>query len=281
LQSVPSVRVLQAEGQAGSIVSWQDIVPSHRLPVAAKTLILVALGVYLTGGNFAAGTVWLSMGLTTTLWTLLYIVNEAADMEAEEGRVVPSRVWRVVISLPLLVCATALFVSPLLSLYLSLMFLGQWAYCMPPFRWKKHWWAIVALSGVINPLLRAACGAMWGAKSLPVSACLVLVCLHLGATLRARLLQRDRDRRLGYSVVPDWSGFAGRCCTGIGLCGALVLCLRGVLPITFAPLVALATPFAVFAWSEKAKSMAQLRRFWLAFAVLATLALGVLFFSRG
>jgi hypothetical protein len=281
LQSAPSVRALPAEGQAGRAFSWQSIIPGHRLPVAAKTLILVALGVYAAGGNFASLPVWLSMGLATSLWTFLYIVNEAADIEAEEGRVVPASAWRVLTGGPLLVCAAGLFVSPLLALYLSLMFLGQWAYCMPPFRWKRRWWAILALSGVANPLLRIGCGAMWGTKPLPLIACVVLVCLHLGATLRARLLQKERDRRLGYTVVPPWGAFAGRCCTGVGLAGAFALCPMEVLPVAFAPLVLLfAVPFAVFAWSGQAKSMAQLRRFWLVFAILAALALGILLFSH-
>lgn len=273
MQSAPSVRVLRRIGEPGRAANWRQVVPTHRLPVASKTTVLVAVGAYISGSSLSDLRVWLSMAFASLLWTVLYILNEATDVEAEQGLFVQPLLWRSIVGLLWVLCLGAAFVSPLLSLLLSLMFLGQWAYCAPPFRLKRYWWAILVLSGVLNPLLRLWCGAIWGGRQIPLLVYIVVISLHLGATLRARSLQKSRDKMLAYSTAPFRVDIIGRLCTVLGFSGSFVLCFQGVLPPIFTVFILLCLPFSVYAWSSRAQSMRQLRRFWAVFALLAFVAI--------
>jgi hypothetical protein len=280
MQSAPSLPVVSSKTARTRFASWQQIVPGHRLPVVTKTLVLVALGVYVTGGSFESRQVWLAMGLAAGLWAALYTFNEATDKVAEEGLSLAPTMWSLLLGLPMALCLISFWVSPTLCLWLSLMFLGQWGYCALPFRLKRYWWAILLLSGVMNPLLRVACGALWGTRPFPLLACLVVVSLHIGATLRARLLQRERDMRHAYSVVAPWSAHVGQICTAFGFVGAYILCVQRVLPPIFAVFTTLGAAYSIYAWSDRATSMTQLRRGWLVFALIAVAAVVALLFSR-
>jgi hypothetical protein len=280
MQSATSVSVVRSEQTRARFASWQQIVPGHRLPVVTKTLVLIALGVYVAGGSFATPQVWLTMAFAAALWAVLYTLNEATDKVIEEGLIVAPIAWGVLLGLPAVLCLWSLRVSPLLGLYLSLMFLGQWAYCARPLRLKRYWWAILILSGAVNPMLRFACGALWGTRSLSLLVCLVVVSLHIGATLRARLLQRERDKQHAYSVVAPWSAWVGKVCTATGFVGAYILCWQRVLPLTFAVFITFGAGYSIYAWSDRAKSMTQLRRGWLGFALIAIGAIIALLYSR-
>src|SRR5262245_41724604 len=69
--------------------SWRRILPSHRIPVIAKTPLMVALGVYLAGGDLGTRAVALTMALTALLWAALYALNEATDLRLEQRLNVP------------------------------------------------------------------------------------------------------------------------------------------------------------------------------------------------
>ncbi|HLV79757.1 MAG TPA: hypothetical protein VKT32_05720, partial [Chthonomonadaceae bacterium] len=166
--------------------------------------------------------------------------------------------------------------SPHLGLLFALMTAGQIAYSAPPWRVKRWWWAVLLLSGVLNPLLRMECGALWGPRPVPFLAYAVLVSLHLGSAIRARTLLKDRDRRLAYVAAPNGIEWAGIACTVGGLLGGSLLCLQGFLPRVFLVFLAAAALFSLYAWFGRIRSMAQLRQGWLGFAILSLLALAVL-----
>ncbi len=89
------------------------------------------------------------------------------------------------------------------------MTLAQLAYSLPLIRGKRHWWIVVLLSGVLNPLLRVECGALFGAPVLPWLVYATVVMLHVNGALRTRLLRKERDLRLGYRTAPDRSALSG------------------------------------------------------------------------
>ncbi|HZO90880.1 MAG TPA: hypothetical protein VFB38_21315 [Chthonomonadaceae bacterium] len=255
------------------VATWRHFLPAHRLPVIAKTPVLVALGVYLGGGRFDRLAVGGALGLSAALWAALYALNESTDLIHEQGYTVRQSVRRTLFALPLALCLLAALLSPLLSLLFLLMAAGQFAYCVPPLRLKRYWWAILLLSGTINPILRLLCGVLWGAHAVPPLAYAVVVSLHLGASLRARVLLRERDARLGYRVAPAGSELVGIICTGVGLLGGFWLCVTGVLPKIFALFGVLAAGFAIYAWSGRETSVAHLRQGWLLFAIFSVVAL--------
>lgn len=256
--------------------AWAQLLPAHRRTVLAKTPLLVALGLYLAGGHFASPAIWLTMALAAALWATLYALNESTDLVQEHGLMIGAAMQSILFTLPAAVCLLAACLSPTLALLFALMTLGQIAYCVPPFRLKRYWWAILILSGTINPLLRLQCGALWGPHAIPFLAYAVVVALHLGAGLRSRALLRERDRALAYHVAPRGIEWVGMICTFAGFAGAFLLCAQGVLPPLLAPLLALASAFAVYAWSGRETSVARLRQGWLWFTLLAALALVVL-----
>ena len=260
--------------------TWRQIVPSHRLPVVAKTPLMIALGVSLSGGAFGAATVGATMLLASALWAVLYILNEATDLLCEHGLHVPRRVLVPLYGLPVVFCVLAGLLSVRLLLPFAGMTASQFIYCAPRFRLKRYWWAIVLLSGTLNPILRLQCGIVWGTHGVSLLCYAAFVFAHLGASLRARVLLRERDRRLGYSTVPNGSETAGKICTALGFVGAIVLCLEGALPMTLLPLFGVAIAFAVYAWSGKETNVARLRRGWLWFALLSLFALAALFAHR-
>jgi hypothetical protein len=141
---------------------------------------------------------------------------------------------------------------------------------------KRWWWAVLLLSGVLNPILRLECGALWGPRAVPFLAYAVLVSLHLGSAIRARTLLKARDRRLAYVTAPNGIEGFGIACTVGGLLGASVLCAQGFLPRSFLIFLIPAAVFSLYAWSGRIRSMAQLRQGWLGFAILSLLALAVL-----
>ena len=259
---------------------WQQILPGHRLPVIVKSLLIVALGVYLSGGPLETQAVETTMALTAVLWAVLYALNESTDLIFEHRLLVPKYLPAGLLALAILLCLSAAFLSPALSLLLGLMIAGQVAYCLPPMRLKRHWWAVFVLSGTLNPILRLECGAVWGKHPIPFLAYLVFISLHLGASSRTRVLLRERDQKLGYQIAPAWLEGVGKLCTGLGLTGGVLLCMQEVLPrfLLFSfPLVA---AFVLYAWSERAVSVARLRIGWIWFAILALLILVGLYTMR-
>lgn len=258
----------------------RDLLPAHRLPVIAKTPFLVAMGAYLAHADFRRAELWLTFVLSALLWAALYVLNEMTDVMEEQQMYVPTSTQKVLYVLPVLICVMSASLSVPLCACLSAMTLGQYVYCVPAVRLKRYWFTILVLSGAINPLLRMECGAIWGTQAMPVLASSAAVLLHLGATFRARTLQRMRDRRLNYTVAPDFSDWLGPICTASGLLSMLVLCVQRILPPLFAGFILIAGVFSVYAWSGRVDSMAHLRRGWVGFAVLSLLALLVLVAAR-
>ena len=264
-ETVTSVRTRAA--------SWRQLFPTHRLPVLTKTPLMIALGLYLTGGRFEMRTVGATMLLFATLWAALYALNEATDLAIEQHFEVPRRYLLPLFIFPALLCVLAACLSLRLLLPFCLTVLGQFAYCVPPVRLKRWWWAILLLSGFLNPILRLEAGAVWGQHPIPLLAYLTFVSLHLGAALRVRALQRQRDEGFGYRSAPHYSEIAGIVCTVLGIVGTSLLCWQGILlrPCIYFMLPCVA--FAVYAWSGRAKNVADLRQGWFWFALLAFIAL--------
>lgn len=259
---------------------WSQLLPAHRLPVIAKTPLIVALGIYLTGGRFDTLACWQTMGLAAALWTVLYALNEATDLEDERGLFIAGNRKAALLVAGLAVCLAGFSVSVSLMLLFVLMTAGQCAYCVKPLRWKRFWWAALLLSGGLNPVLRLECGALLGAHAIPPLAYAVFVLLHEGAAMRSRTLQRKRDARLGYHTAPAWLQSVGIAATLLGFVGAFWFCWQGLVPLEFTPMLAVGALFAVYAWSGKARNVGTLRRGWLVFAAMALIALVILFFER-
>lgn len=262
------------------VPAWQQYLPCHRIYAVAKTPVLVALGMYLAGGHFAWRTVGATLALTGLLWALLYALNEAFDLAAEDGWHVPRVTTGGLMLAVVATCGAAGLVSTRLALLFSVMTALQLAYCAPPARLKRWWWPIVVIGGVCNPLLRIECGALWGAAAIPPLALAVPILMHLGATFRTRALQRDRDRRHGYRVAPPGIEAAGSLCTVLSIFGAAYLCVVGIFPRLFVILGPPVVAFGIYAWSAKATSMARLRKAWALFAFAAIFVLAVLLAGR-
>jgi hypothetical protein len=263
-------------GPGARRAAWMQLLPPHRLTVIAKTPMLVAVGVYASGGPFRTMPVALTLLVTSGLWAVLYAVNEATDLEGENHLAVDIGIRRLLAALCVGVILAGAAVTPRLALLLTLMVAGQLIYCLPPIRLKRRWWAVLLLSGVLNPILRLECGALWGPHAIPPLAYAVFVSLHLGASIRSRCLLRDRDRKLGYRVAPERTEWVGMTCTAVGLCGGYVLSAQGVLPPIFVLFTTIAALFSFYAWSGRVTSVARLRQGWLWFSLLSLLALAVL-----
>ena len=260
--------------------SWRQILPGHRLPVVSKTALLIALGVYLSGGTFQGATVGVTMLLGALLWFDLYILNEATDLTCEEKMQVPRPVMALLFVIPFGLCIAAYCVFPSLALPFGLMVASQFAYCVPPLRLKRHWWAIILLSGTLNPVLRLQCGVELGVHGLTPLVYAAFISLHIGAALRARVLLRERDCKFGYRPVPAGAETAGKWFTLLGFLGAAELCRVGAFPPAFIPLFLAAAAFSVYAWSGRKNDLGRLRRGWLWFALLSFFALAALFAHR-
>lgn len=265
---------------AANQATWRELLPAHRLPVIAKTPLMVAVGVYMTGGTFSSWGVTLTMLVTAGLWTVLYALNEATDLSKEHHAVVPESAWRVLFGACAVVCAIAFWLSPKVGGLCLTMALGQMAYCVPPIRLKRHWWAVLLLSGMLNPILRLECGAVWGTHSISALAYFVFVTLHLGASIRSRALLRERDHKFGYRIAPPRAEWAGMVCTGVGLLGAYALCRQGILPHTFVLFVTVAAIFSIYAWSGRVTNVSRLRQGWFWFAVLGLVAFALMYLNR-
>jgi hypothetical protein len=260
--------------------TWRQLLPVHRLAVIAKTPITVAMGVYMSGGRFATPAVILTMLATGALWAVLYAINEATDLRLEHHVPVPRAMRLLLSALCIGVCVVAALVSPALGGLCTAMALGQMAYCVPPVRLKRHWWAVLLLSGMLNPVLRLECGALWGVHAIPPLAYFAFVTLHLGAAIRSRVLLRERDRKLAYRVAPPRMEWVGMACTGVGMLGTYGLCWQGVLPRVFLGFTTVAALFSLYAWSGRVSSVSRLRQGWLGFAILALLAYAILYLNR-
>ena len=257
--------------------TWRQILPGHRLPVVSKTALLLALGVFLSGGAFRSGTVGVAMLLASLLWCDLYILNEATDLICERRMTVPRPVLAFLVLLPICLCGAAFALSPAFALPFALMVVSQIAYCVPPLRLKRHWWAIVLLSGTLNPVLRLQCGVAFGIHGLSPLVYAAFIAAHIGASLRARALLRSRDAGFGYGPVPAGAETAGKLCTLAGFVGAAELCRTGAFPPAFVPMLIVAAGFSLYAWSARKPEIGRLRRGWLWFALMAFFALAALF----
>lgn len=264
---------------ARRLASARQLLPIHRLTVITKTPLLVALGLYMSGGHFAWPTVGTTLVLASLMWGALYAVNEAFDLTLEEGYIVPRATIAALVACVAAICAVAFTVSPALALLFVLMTAGQLAYFMPPLRLKRWWWPVLMLSGVVNPVLRAYCGAIWGPEPVPFMALLAIILIHLGATIRTRALQRERDRNLRYRVSPAALDRIGAGLAMLGIVDSAYLCIINVFPRLFLLSGPFVVGFAVYAWSARAKSMKKVRRGWILFVVGAIF--GVLILLRG
>lgn len=177
------------------------------------------------------------------------------------------------------VCIIAAVISPMLGALCMAMAVGQLAYCAPPVRLKRYWWAILLLSGMLNPVLRLECGALWGTHTIPPLVYAAFMSLHVGASIRSRILQRERDRQLSYRTAPLGMKWAGIACTILGLFGCYGLCVQGVLPRVFVWFTTVALPFSLYAWSPRVSNVSHLRRGWIWFAILAPIAGAILYLS--
>ncbi len=262
------------------LVSVGQLLPAHRLLAVAKTVILVALGVYLAGGQFERAGVWLTLLLGGLLWACLYALNEFTDLVAERGYRPQRSLGLLLVAAPLLVSVAAGSLSPtLLALFLA-MIAGQMVYSVSPLRLKRFWWANPLLSGIINPVLRFQCGVLWGTHPVLWPAYGAVVCLHLGAALRARVLQRERDRGLGYSAAPSAVNGVGLVLVMLGFGAMFLLYLEGALPAPVMLATVGAMVFAAYAWSGHVNDIRQVRAGWLGFAVLALISFFILLTVR-
>lgn len=277
---VSKMIAVAAMREAERIATWRDILPAHRMPVVAKTPLIIAVGVYLSGGSFAANGVVVTMLLAAMLWGTLYALNEATDVTVEESAIVPRHIWITLHSLVILLCVASTIYGVRLTLPFFGMVVSQYLYCAPPARLKRYWWGNVLLSGTLNPILRLLCGVHWGVHALSPLIYATFFFSHLGASLRARSLLRERDGRLGYTTAPQGSESVGKVATALGILGSSVIIGLGQLPPYLCVFVAIISGYAVYTWSGSVKSVATLRRGWVWFAVLSIIALIVLF-ARG
>jgi hypothetical protein len=248
-------------------------VPTDRLFLVMKTPLIMAGGAYLAGASFREGGLWLAMGLASVVWLLLYGLNESSDATCERGLVSAGRYQYWLLAVPLVLAASAAWISLGVAAYLLLMVAAQVAYSLPPLRGKRHWALVVLISGTINPLLRLQAGAVLGHHALPLLAYVSLVLLHVGGALRTRLLRKERDLRLGYRTVPAVVRPFGAGATILGLLGIGLMGRLGALPVLFAYYALGCLPFAVYVWSNRVPDVVVLRKAWFVLAVLALPAL--------
>ena len=67
------------------VVKWREIFPKARLLALSKTVLLVSLGLALSGGRFSLQTAGFVL-IATVLWALLYALNELTDHSLEDRR---------------------------------------------------------------------------------------------------------------------------------------------------------------------------------------------------
>ena len=250
------------------------------MATVTKTPLLVALGIYLSGGTFDLRAFGLTSVLAAALWAVLYALNESYDLALESDCVVSRKKRAILYAAAAAIVAASALLSPWLLVLFVLMCAGQLAYCVPPVRLKRYWWAAPLLSGVVNPILRLECGAIWGAHAIPVVAVCSIAFMHLSSAIRTRSLLRGRDQGFGYRIAPKSSDKFGAVSMTLGLLGICVLCYQRILPPSFILLTVLSAAYAAYAWSGRVNNIAQLRRGWIWFAILSVVALAGLFFKR-
>ena len=259
-------------------VHWSEVFPAHRLPVIAKTVLLVALGAWLSGVRLHPYPLGATIVLASVLWLGLYGINEYTDLTLER-RLQPAPIGLApAVVFVVVALLGSLWLPHLLTLLLLAMVAGQLLYCVPPARLKRWWFAVVLLSGIANPLLRLECGAIFGRHGIPISVVATILLLHVGATLRSRGLLRRRDAGFGYRVAPPIAEAAGKTFTALGLVGAWAVCLVGIIPHIFLTFVVAATFFAAYAWSGRELTVDRLRGGWIWFAVFTGVGLLVLIY---
>lgn len=242
--------------------------PWYRTCAVAKTPALILFGVMASGGETRSSSTFATILLVSLLWLGLYELNEISDIACEQARSVPLWRWSSVSLWTLGLCIAAYSLSTGLGTICTLMLVGQYLYSLPLLRMKRLWWYVVVVSGITNPLLRVACGAIHGQHSISPIAWATVVALHLGAALRTRTLQSSRDRELGYSTVPSLAACSmGVASCAIGLIGICVLTVIGVLPLWGFALAVMGGWVTALVWSPHRKDMDTLRkRGWLALA---------------
>ena len=243
--------------------------------VLAKTPLIVMVGLYLSGGDPAAPEVWFTLLAATLTWATLYALNESADLEIETGQSADRTLKSALLALLAAIILASIFVSPQLAMIILAMVLVQLAYSLPGLRLKRYWWYVIATSGALNPLLRLECGVIWGHQALPLVCYLALVLVHLGGALQTRILRRERDRLLGYQIIPtDWKGISTiPMVTGILL--VYGLCWQGTLPVVCVLFATAGLVFTII--SQRITNMATLHKCWVIFAILSVVALIVMY----
>ncbi len=252
------------------------LLPSHRLPVLLKTPAIVAIGCFSSGGNLGSPQTIAILTLSTFLWAALYALNEWTDLREEQRLNLPLWQSRLLIFTSLFICALASAYSHYAGLLLLLMSLGQMIYCLNPFRVKRYWFGALLLSGIINPALRLECGGTLGSHSVPAVLVICVISLHIGAATRSRCTLRKRDSSFGYHTAPGGLELFGILFTIIGHFTGIMASVEGILPHIFIIFLAGSALFSCYAWSNKHRSISELRRGWLWFAMVAVIALGVM-----
>ncbi len=253
-----------------------ELLLPYRMATVVKTPLLVAIGLYLARGSFVIETVGTTMLLTSCLWMFLYVLNEAYDIRYESNKIVDRRITVALYILVAVTCAWGAVVSYKLFALLFAMAVGQIAYCAPPLRLKRCWWAAPLLSGAVNPVLRLWCGVIWGTALVSPVALAALISLHLGSSLRTRTLRHKRDQSLGYGTVTDGATPASKVLVAFGFLLSFYMCYAGIIPQLFAIPIALGAVFAYRAWSRKVTDIAHLRWGWIWFAFIAAVIIAVL-----
>jgi len=185
-----------------------------RLNLLPKTCLIMLFGWHQAGGHGISSLMRFlpAFLVVAVLWSGLYAYNHWTDVDddardpqyscrplvsgAISGQSAVAMVWTLV---PAGIVAGFLH-SPGLGIICTLMAASQIAYCAPAFRLKHVPVLDVALVAVVNPSLRFAAGFMtvMGGPGFPPLSLATIVFWHLGTTFSQKLINRDRDLRLGW-----------------------------------------------------------------------------------
>lgn len=216
------------------------LLPVKRVGALAKTALLVSVGAYVTGRRLDHD-VASSVVLATGLWAVLYALNEASDLVYEQKKRLPRVLF---VALYLAVVAVVVFSvreNTTFGLLILTMSVSQIVYCVGP-RLKKFWFWALLLSGVVNPILRILAGALVVSDSVLQILPLVIV-VHLTGAMTTRLKNRKKDIVHNYEPIPEryWAARPSLQLVSLTLvCQAIA---SGLLPMSFASLVAVAVIF--------------------------------------
>lgn len=236
-------------------VEWRDIFPKARLLALSKTILLVLLGLTVSGGRLDLRSVGYLL-LVVMLWALLYALNEVFDLDVEqieqvEQKKEPSFAQWGVIALGLLaILWVSLQHDGPTGVLLRWMIVIQLVYSAPPVRFKYFWWFPVLTSGLINPVLRIGYGASLGAHHVPLLLFVLAAGIHFSGALVTREFRRDRDRNIGHQTMPEGATIPviGALSILVAVAACVGLTAQGVLPHSFYVWGYVGLTFGVWYW---------------------------------